>query len=120
MSHVLKQRTESKVEYKDGAFIESYHAGSVSSLLKENCPNSYLWDYDLGTYTETWELYTDELEKYLKELKKEPLKNQILISNGKFSITVEYMINLIENLLRIQRQNQFNLQYPDLVILDWI
>ena len=72
--------------------------------------------------SEIRELSTNELEKYLKELKKEPLKNQILITTDYESepITVMYMIKLIEKLLKTQHQNWFNLQYPDLIILDWM
>lgn len=122
MSNILKQRTKSIISYEGGAFIEGKFASGIAELIKENCPNSYVWDYDIGTFTDTWELNTEDLEKYKNELKKEPLKNQILISDPFIPepITVEYMIKLIEKLLKVQYQNQFNLQYPELIILDWM
>ena len=122
MSHILKQRTKSIISYEGGAFIEGKFASGIAELIRDNCPNSYVWDYDIGTFRDTWELSVEELEKYKNELKKEPLKNQILISDPFIPepITVGYMIKLIEKLLRVQYQNQFNLQYSDLIILDWL
>ena len=120
MSNYLMQRTKSLIENK-GAFIDCRYANALAVLFKENCPSSCIWDYDIATFKETWELPVDELKGYLKSLKK-LLPYQILIpySNNGEPITAEFVINVIESLLEENEKNKEYLQYPDLVILDWI
>lgn len=120
MSNYLMQRTKSLIENR-GAFIDCRYANALAILFKENCPSSYIWDYDIATFKETWELPVDELKEYLKSLKKLS-SNQILIpySNNDEPITAGFMVDVIECLLKENEKNKEYLQYPDLVILDWI
>ena len=121
MSNYLMQRTRSRIENK-GASINTRYANQLAVLFRDNCPNSYIYDYDIMTFSSTWEIPVSELKEYLKRLKKSLPNQTILVpySNNDEPITVQFMVDIIEQLLEKNEENKDNLQYPDLVILDWM
>ena len=112
MGYRVHQRTTSKISYAEGNF--SYEQEQLASVIENYSCFANLSD-DSGYPKEQWEIPIEELKQVIEGLKKDFKPDEQVFTDW----TQQELIDTFERWININKKNKDNLDYPDLIILDW-
>lgn len=113
MSYKIYQRTTSKIRYDKGLF--SYEQDKLADLLDKYCTDHYIRD-DSNCLKETWEISTVNIKQVIQGLKNDYKSDDIVFTDW----TQQKLIDTFERWINVNEKNKANLDYPELIILDWL
>lgn len=111
MGYRIHQRTTSKINYAEGNF--SYEQ-ELLAIVIEKYSDVNLSD-DSGYPKEQWEIPIEDLKQVIEGLKKDFKPDEKVFTDW----TQQELIDTFERWININKKNKDNLDFPDIITLDW-
>lgn len=113
MGYRIHQRTTSRIRHDKGLF--SYEQEMLADLLDKYCTDNYIRD-DSDCLKETWEISIDNIKQVIQGLRDDYEPDDIVFTDW----TQQQLIDTFERWINVNKLNEANLDYPELIILDWL